>query len=360
MGWRDRSYNREWGNGFATENPLSSPQALFNWSLPAGTYGPVRVRMHFWLLLFLLIQFVNALHARLAPISVIFLLVATLAALLLHEIGHRVFARLAEGEHNEFLIGPFGNMLPPSHPPGPWPMFIAQTGGIFFNFSAAACCYVSMVVITHSAAIPTFINPVVALFHPVGGEAFLHNSLPMGFLYSFYMMNLVLMYINVLPFFWFDGGYILQAVLAPATGAYRAVNITCWAGMILAVVMAVMSLTGGVGGGTMLTLLVWVLLFYSSLVMLRQLRADGPELLSRLKPDIDRAREHKVKIRLRSGAWSKKVKKKAQQEQNDQAEIDRILEKVSRSGIASLSWGEKKRLKLATQRQRDRESHRPG
>jgi|GEM_PF-332008 len=351
MGWRDRSYNRTGPGGFATDNPLSSAEALFNWSFGGGTYGPVRVRLHFWLLLFLVLQFADAIHA-IGPLASVLLTVATLAALVVHEIGHMLFARFAGGEHNEFVIGPFGNMLPPSHPPGAWPMFIAHTGGILMNFAAAFCTYFALVIITHSVAMPTFINPVLALFYLPGGGAFYGGNLAVGMLYSFYIMNLVLMYLNLLPFFWFDGGYILQAVLAPATGAYQAVNITCWAGMIIAALMLTLQL---LGGPSILAILVWIMLFFSSLTMLRQLRADPTGLLSQLQPSVERSRQRSIRQRLRSGAWGKKVKKRVEEEQKEQDEIDRILAKVSQHGLASLTWKEKRHLRLATQRQQERE-----
>ena len=355
MGWRDRSYNRTGSGGFATDNPLSSPEALFNWSLPVGTYGPVRVRLHFWLMLLLLLQMVNIIHLGAGFAAAILLAVATLSALLIHEIGHFIFAKFADGAHEEFIIGPFGNMLPPSHAPGPWPMFIAQTGGMIANFTLAVVCYFALVIITHSTAMPTFVNPVAALFDIPQGGAFFSGNLALGFLYSFYLMNLMLMYLNMLPFFWFDGGYILQAVLAPATGAYQAVNITCWAGMLLAAAMVAWSIIDIHAHLGLFSILLWVLLFYSSLVMLRQLRSDAPGLLSQLQPDMSRVHSSNLKNRLRSGTWSKKVKKRVEEEQKEQDEIDRILAKVSQHGLASLTWSEKRRLRLATLRQQERE-----
>lgn len=355
MGWRDRSYNRTGSSGFATDNPLSSPEALFNWSVPGGVYGRVRVRLHFWLLLVLLLQFLNIMHAGAGILAALLLVAATLSALVLHELGHMIFAKMAAGSHEEFVIGPFGNMLPPSHAPGPWPMFIAQTGGMLMNFAAATACFFGLVITTHSTTIPTFLNPVSAIMNMPEGGAFLSGNLALGFLYSFYMMNLTLMYLNLLPFFWLDGGYILQAVLAPATGAYQAVNITCWAGMLLAGAMiswSVMNIQDHVG---IFTILLWALLFYSSLVMLRQLRADAPGLLAQLQPNLDRARQHNIKQRLRPGAWGKKVKKRLEEERREQDDTDRILAKVSQYGLASLTWMEKRHLKSATQRQQERE-----
>jgi hypothetical protein len=55
--------------------------------------------------------------------------------------------------------------------------------------------------------------------------------------------------------------------------------------------------------------------------------------------------------RLRKGAWARKQRKLAE----EQAEVDRILEKVHRDGIASLNRRERKILAEATQHQRERD-----
>ena len=51
--------------------------------------------------------------------------------------------------------------------------------------------------------------------------------------------------------------------------------------------------------------------------------------------------------RVKRGAWERKV----QQRRDEQAEIDRILDKIRTEGIASLTRKEKRALKEATRRQ---------
>jgi len=54
---------------------------------------------------------------------------------------------------------------------------------------------------------------------------------------------------------------------------------------------------------------------------------------------------------IRSGAWARRQQRLA----DEQAEVDRILEKVHRNGLQSLSWNERRALSRATQRQRERD-----
>jgi membrane associated rhomboid family serine protease len=58
-------------------------------------------------------------------------------------------------------------------------------------------------------------------------------------------------------------------------------------------------------------------------------------------------------------AWKQRTRRRAaQRERDDEATIDRILQKVHQQGMNSLSWSEKRTLKNATERQRETESAR--
>jgi membrane associated rhomboid family serine protease len=58
-------------------------------------------------------------------------------------------------------------------------------------------------------------------------------------------------------------------------------------------------------------------------------------------------------------AWKQRSKQRvARREQDEQASIDRILQKVHDKGMNSLSWSEKRTLKQATERQRQTEAAR--
>jgi membrane associated rhomboid family serine protease len=55
--------------------------------------------------------------------------------------------------------------------------------------------------------------------------------------------------------------------------------------------------------------------------------------------------------RLNEGAWERKMRREA----DDQAEVDRILEKIRREGLGSLTGREKRTLQQATERQREKD-----
>ena len=71
-------------------------------------------------------------------------------------------------------------------------------------------------------------------------------------------------------------------------------------------------------------------------------------VLPRLRGSAGRA-----KVRAKTGAWDRKVRRRAEEE----AHVDEILQKIKDHGIASLSRAEKRTLQEATRRQRDEERH---
>ncbi|MCL5770251.1 MAG: site-2 protease family protein [Planctomycetes bacterium] len=348
MSWHDRDYNR---GGNSTRYFPDNPLALFNWSLPLGEFFGIRLRLHFWVLLLFAFDLMPALRTGSWLVS-LWLIFSMLAALLLHEFGHHFGAQFVGGRHDDFLIGPFGNMIPPGHPPEPWPTFIANGGGIAANLGACLLLGSTLSIHWH-IPLPIFVNPLLLLTTPVflpeqaGGLAV--------FLYLFYWTNLALAMVNLLPFYWFDGAYLLQAILWPMAGPYRAINMTCLAGMAIAVPMGLLSLyTGGATGLVML--MMWSLLFFSSFQRWRQLRAEGPEILEQLisssvpMHDLPVSKRRKLTRR-----WLRWTTRRDHKERKAQERIDGILAKVHEKGLHSLTWLERRALRRATVRERDRD-----
>ena len=72
--------------------------------------------------------------------------------------------------------------------------------------------------------------------------------------------NIGLVFINLLPFYWFDGGFVLESILWPWTGRYRAIYVTCIVGMVVAVPMFLLSLAGT----ALMAMIFWALLFFDA------------------------------------------------------------------------------------------------
>jgi hypothetical protein len=169
---------------------------------------------------------------------------------------------------------------------------------------------------------------------------------------AFLLINVGIILSNLLPFYWFDGGYLLQAILWPWLGLYRAINGTCIVGMVVAVPMLLMSLPAG----DFLGLIFWGLLFSSAYTRRKQLQAQGTEEVESAIAFSASARPDDSGVSRRA-RWSQAAKaaKAAAQQRREQEKVDAILAKVHEKGMQSLSWWERRTLRKATERQRQRE-----
>jgi hypothetical protein len=149
---------------------------------------------------------------------------------------------------------------------------------------------------------------------------------------------------NLLPYYWLDGGYLLQSLLWPFLGAAGALNVTCIIGMVLAVPMFALALKAG----SLFGLIFWGLLFSSSYTARTQMATAGEEeyatsFYSGTGPE----------GRVRSGRWTQRKNARAQANRRKlEQKIDAILAKVSAHGMHSLTWSEKRTLKKGSERLR--------
>jgi hypothetical protein len=352
MGWQDRNYNTGGGSG---SDFLGNPAALLGFALPFGTWFGARVRLHFWLLLEFVLAFADyAFHGG-GPLFGLIFCVLLLIALLLHEFGHRIFASWVGGSHNEFVLWPVGGIVPPVAPPFPWPYFVANLGGMVANLLFAFISILAATLITHSFHWNT-LNPLALImgdiaFNPVGVPGL---TLAGSLLNLFAIINLGILFGNFLPYYWFDGGPLLEAILWPFFKRYNAINITCIVGMVLAVPMFFLSLMAGSAG--LFAMILWALLFASAYSKRQQLKATGPqEMEEAIAWSAGYSGAGPTRRKKLSKYAIASARKKRDAEQLEQARIDAILEKVHTSGLHSLTFWEKRALKKATERQRQRD-----
>lgn len=321
MAWQDRDYNRGGGAG----DYLSNPAAILGLSVPFGTWFGVRVRLHFWLLL----TFAFALASLFRGVSVLVVVIQIsllLVALLFHDFGHRILAQSAGGQLDEFMLWPIGGMIFPTMPPGPRPMFVGHVGGIVVNLLLAVGSIILLRLREGWWYIPSF-NPLTNFSSSMFGTMSLSHDPLLICLLSFAAINCGLVLGNLLPYYWFDGGYLLQSILWPFLGGTSALNVTCIIGMILAVPMFALSLVGP----NFIGLVFWTLLFMSSYTARHTMEVvESPASATGWRSR-----------RWAKSTFSRDAAKRRRQEQK----IDAILAKVSAKGMQSLTWWEKRTLR---------------
>lgn len=351
MGQENRDYWRSDSGGLGGGAYLSNPGAILSFAMPFGTWWGARVRLHFWLLLSFLFMAVGSIESgRLIMLPITLGLVLT--ALMLHEFGHRWAAEWFGGSHDEFVLWPVGGMVPAQAPPRPGAMFVVHGAGLAVNLVLAFLCAAGLLAVSGGVKVS-----VLGFFGLFGGgvSPFVGDSMAAMCLGVFLNINLGIAVGNLLPYYWFDGGYLLQAIVWRWTGLHRAVNVTCIVGMVLATPMFLLALMGG----SFMGMVLWALLFSSAYTRRKQLQTQGTNELedaiafsAAMRPDGQK--------KARWGRWNRAAAaaKEAARERRDQEQVDAILAQVHEKGMNSLSWWQRRTLKKATERQRQREAAR--
>jgi hypothetical protein len=179
------------------------------------------------------------------------------------------------------------------------------------------------------------------------------------FLFALNHVNVMVLLFNLLPVFPFDGGRIMQSLLWPRLGYSRSMRIAVRIGYVGAILLGIFGMVQGDGW------LIGIALFggLTCYITHKQLQwtdqAMGFEddeyalTLTYGQADPDEAETAKPVLSTRQ---VKAAAKEAQREQEEAAEVDRILQKIADTGMASLSRAEKKLLEQATARKRQQNS----
>lgn len=326
-GWRG-ILRRVFGDG---ENPL-------RWGFPLYSAFGIRVRVHVFFVFYVVAECIRALtpdHAGL--MFVVPLLLALFGLVLLHEYGHCVACRKVGGEADEILMWPLGG-LASCEPPHRWlAHFWTTAGGPLVNLVLLLpLAGLAWVVTGEFGAVvfnPFNPGPAVGMISAGGNaEKFLRILV-----WSLHYSNMVLLAFNVLvPMYPMDGGRLVQALLWRRMGYGDSMRVSCVVGLVAAGVLAVFSivfeqlmlLAIGLLGG---------IVCYAELQRLKFEAAEEPAVFGASFE----AEESD------SGPTRAEMRERAKAEA-EAAEVDRILEKISRAGIGSLNRKERGILERAS------------
>ena len=341
MAWQDRQYYRDPGSGAG--NPL---MWLLTGSVPLFTIFGIRVRAHAALILLIGLVLLfglgrgTTLADRVTSMSILF------GIILLHEFGHCFAARWTGGSAEEIILTPLGGLAMTMARRRPWPTFVTVAGGPLVN--------VIICVVTAAALLALGFRPPLnpwGFLSVRGADLSWFNTA--YYLYWIYFLSYILLLFNLLPIFPLDGGQLLQSILWPKAGYYRSMMWTMNTGLILSVPLFLFGLTGG----GLLVALIAVMCAINCWQMRAMLKAEGPWGFSD-EDSVDYTSslyEPPRKPSRRDRRAEKRAARLEQQERAERLRIDAILDKVSRHGMHSLSWWEKRSLKKATEHQRQRD-----
>lgn len=339
MSWEQRPYadpnfGAGGGGGFS-DNPL-------NWSPTIGYIAGIRIRVHITLILFATFELLSAMTGGALSWVAQWLLVGWVS-ILLHEFGHCFAARAVGGRADDVLLWPLGGLAFCDTPRRPMAEFLVAAGGPA----------VTLVLWLVSAAILRFdfdLNLLAGWYE--SGHGWTNPHVWLRFVNR---INLLLLLFNLWPMFPMDMGRIVRCALWVKMGYTRASAATATIGMVAAVAMVMYALLVPVYLALAIAIFGYLHCYQLRLLARAGALPESDEL------DYSAANNWRVPPARREGllaGWKRKraeARRRAEIEviQNVELEVDRILEKVHRQGMHSLTKAEKRTLEMATKLQKE-------
>ena len=346
MGWRDRDYARDATSGFGT-NPL---MWLLRGRVHVFTVWGVRVSAHASLIVFatfilLLGGWVGPTFLdRLAFIAVLF------GIILLHEFGHIAGGRMTGGQADEVELTPLGGLALVQPAKGWYAHTVTIVCGPLVNVLICLACAGLLGALYGGAPLGLF------SFGSFESSFEAATSTPGRWLLYVYSISYFLLLFNMLPVWPLDGGQLLQGLLWWRIGWYRATMITTLVALIGGGIMVVYGLFLFRGGGGLMFAFIGGTCAWNSFQLRKQLQAasefdfgdrDEPDYMKSVFMDPDEPEKVGVAERVRRRRADARQQKAAAAAMRLEQEVDAVLEKISKSGMGSLTHAERKTLERA-------------
>jgi Zn-dependent protease len=338
----------------------------------------IQVRVHIMLPVFAIGMIGNvAFKDKVIPGTWIDALMMTCLAffcILLHEFGHCFGARWVDGDANEILMWPLGGLAFCDVPHTPRANFICTICGPLVNLVLFVASGVLMMVLSEQTVRPTW-NPFwypyrfeeagTILLTYWNGDDFKTANPGWLILARFCWLNWWLFLFNMLIVaFPMDAGRILQEVLWKFVGYHRATITAVMVGFVFAIIIGVVSI---VMYDVLLALL--ALFIYSCCrhqwIILEMGDENSPfgydfsqgyTSLERDQPTGPTPRRRQSWFqRWRQRRAQQKMLREQETREAEERRLDELLEKVQRDGLSALTDEERRFLKRASDRYRNRQ-----
>ncbi len=348
---------------FGTEKPLDNP---LNWSFRVGRLFAIDVRVHIVFIICAIVLVWMELPSKESglPVSwgqVLIHALGTYAILffvvLVHEFGHCFGARYTGGEADEILLWPLGGLAYVNPPHNPTAHMITTVAGPMVNVILCMICTLVLVLWTGSlGAVPW--NPL----HPTTPiDPAIFPTTGQWWVMQFFGISYFLLLINLLPIFPFDGGRVVQAWLWPRKGYKASMMIATTTGMVGALLVGLVALFMEESWLLLMIAVFGYITCYQSRRTLRHeaefgagefgydfsqgyTSLNGDEAKAERRPGFfERRRARKEAVR---------AARETQAREEHERAVEQILQKISQTGMASLTARERRILEDETERQR--------
>ena len=326
---------------------------IFTGSVPLFTAFGIRVRMHASLLLLIVMSLATAgMRGGLGIANAMTGSVLLFTIVLLHEFGHCFAARRVGGDAHDILMWPLGGLAYADAPNRAWPQFVTAAGGPAVNVVICLFTGAALALLNWQEA-SNFDIPLnlLRILHPP------YASFLGFYIWWTFTISWALLLFNLVPIFPMDGGRLLQTLLWFKLGYYRASLIASVVGMVGAALMVMYGITQFGSWFGLLLIFIGASCFLTCYQLRAQLKAAGPWEFQDEGVDYSASmwQPERPKRKRLSARTIRRLRRQAEEEKLEQERIDAILAKVSAHGMQSLTWTEKRALRKATERQRQRE-----
>lgn len=345
-----------------------------SWSVSLGQWGPVRVRLHISFLLFAAVTLYLSCQPAgdldtyrfdwMAPLSLGLLLLSVL----LHELAHCYAADRLGGAMVSSVLVPWGGMSGYHLPRDARTELLVHLAGPAANGLLCLMC-VPLLIAAEDAS-------VLALLHPLRPDQIDQGSASLVAVKLTFWINWLLLLVNLVPAFPFDGGKVFRAALAPLVGRRFAAVVVGRLAQVAAVLLLLAAwMTRDMPNGGMvpvwfaLLLLAIVLFFSATQEPERREREAGEDELfgydfsqgyTSLEQSDDVVEDEPANplaqwLRRRS---EERQRRQREREAEEERRVDEILARLHQFGMQSLSAADRALLKRVSQRYRNRLSDR--
>lgn len=206
-----------------------------NWSFSLGRWWGVPVRLHIFFLLFVVLAFAfltgELLWDGMLALTVLFV------SIVLHEIGHALATHRVGGKVDAIVLSPVGGLVAPRVPDEPDVQVFVAISGPIVHLALVVGAAIAIAIGSDAQAIVELLNPVIPAGIVEGDTWLVVAKLTLW-------INWVLMLLNLLPAYPFDGGPVMRALLWPALGRKTASIVTSRVAMVIAVGLCVYAVFG--------------------------------------------------------------------------------------------------------------------
>jgi Zn-dependent protease len=351
---------------------------LMSWSIPIGRMFGIQVRVHIMLPLVaigLLLR--TAFQKDVIPntwTDMLMLLGLMFVSVLLHEFGHCFGARWADGDANEVLLWPLGGLAFCDVPHTPRANLICVICGPLVNVIICAICAVLIVGVLE----PSLRPPLNPLWYPFrwkeagdiklfswSGEEYLTNNVAWLIVARLFWVNWVLFLFNmVIVAFPMDAGRLFQCTMWKYVGYHRATMIAVMVGFVMAIIVGVFAIATNELLLGFLALFIYVSCRHQWIILEMGDEnspfgydfSQGYTSLERDQPAAPAPRRRQSWFqRWRQRRAQQKMLREQETREAEERRLDELLEKVQRDGLSALTDEERRFLKRASDRYRNRQ-----